>query len=1248
MIDAKRLLADLKRLRKRLEDDLRAHHAGGPQQALVRAEWQAALDSRRTADAFEAFWTAALDQAAVHWLLALVFLRFLEDNRLLDRPVLAGEGERGELAAERQRAHFRVLPHDSDAEYLLVTLAEAQLLPGLSGLFDPAHNPLFRLPVSGDMAMELFRFLRARGDGGALVHDFTDPEWNTRFLGDLYQDLSEDARKRYALLQTPDFVESWILDRTLHPAIREFGFPHVRMIDPACGSGHFLLGGFARLLALWQQAEPGTNAATLAQRAMDGVAGVDLNPFAVEIARFRLLLAALHAAGITRLAAAPDFRMTLAVGDSLLHGTHFFRGELGGAGVGLGRQVRGHAFAAEDLAEVEAILGRQYHAVVGNPPYITPKDAAMRDAYRDIYASCHRTYGLGAPFVERFFDLAQRGTPERAAGFVGLIVANSFMKREFGSKLIEQVLPALDLTHVVDCSGAYIPGHGTPTAILFGRNRAPLEGVVRTVRGIRGEPGAPDEPAQGQVWTAIVAQTDECGSVSGFISVEDTSRTALETHPWNMGGGGAADLQAAIESERKVLGTIVNAIGFGAVTREDDAYLMPPGTAIRHGIPAPYIRPMIEGENVRDYRLKIDAEAIWPYNRNTNNAEGCSQTERFLWPARSSLIGRVAYGLTQLERDLQWFEYSMFFKNRFAEPLTITFGEVATHNHFVLDRGGKVFNRTAPVIKLPAGTDEDVHLGLLGLLNSSTACFWLKKRCNNKAAPGGGSANDEPWRSSFAFNSSNVSEFPLVCDPPLDLARALDTQAQRLSVHLAAALCARATPAVASLAAARAEAEAARANMIALQEELDWRCYRLYGLLDDPPEHPQPAPLRLGERAFEIVMARQIEAGTLETAWFSRHRSTPTTDLPSHWPDDYRAVVERRIALIEADPSIGLIERPEYKRRWASAPWEEQEQDALRTWLLDRLETPRYWPREEPGILTTRGLADLARRDPEFCAVAALYAGAATLDLDSLVATLVTREAVPFLAALRYSTTGLRKRAEWEETWDKQRQEDAIDAAVEAERPAWRAQARAGMEAFWAAEGRTPETDATRQARIAAHVTDEAVEAKTDSLVAAEQKRRKEAEVGRIPVPPKYKSVDFQHVDLWRLRGGLDVPKERFVSFPGAAPDTDGTLPVLWAGHLHLPRAQALATWIMERRERDGWPAARLAPLLAGLLELVPWLRQWHNGIDEETGLRMGDYYAEFVADQARTLGLTLDDLRGWAPTAPARRGRGPGKRSAA
>ena len=82
------------------------------------------------------------------------------------------------------------------------------------------------------------------------------------------------------------------------------------------------------------------------------------------------------------------------------------------------------------------------------------------------------------------------------------------MKREFGKKLIEAFFPRVDLTHVIDTSGAYIPGHGTPTVILFGRNHNPVGDEVRAVLGIRGEPSTPEEPALGKVWRSIVELLD--------------------------------------------------------------------------------------------------------------------------------------------------------------------------------------------------------------------------------------------------------------------------------------------------------------------------------------------------------------------------------------------------------------------------------------------------------------------------------------------------------------------------------------------------------------------------------------------------------------------------------------------------------------------------------------------------------------------------------------------------------------------
>src|SRR5262249_51987812 len=155
----------------------------------------------------------------------------------------------------------------------------------------------------------------------------------------------------------------------------------------------------------------------------------------------------------------------------------------------------------------------------------------------------------------------------------------------------------------------------------------------------------------------------------------------------------------------------------------------------------------------------------------------------------------------------------------------------------------------------------------------------------------------------------------------------------------------------------------------------------------------------------EIVLARRVAAGEEHTTWFDRHGSTPVTDLPQSWSSEYRTLVERRIELIETNRQIGLIERPEYKRRWQLEPWDAQRERALRLWLLDRLQDTRYWG-VEPRVTSCARLADEVRKDPEFRAVAELYAGRAEVDLARLVEELVVAEAVPYLAAWRHSDTG--------------------------------------------------------------------------------------------------------------------------------------------------------------------------------------------------------------------------------------------------
>src|SRR4029079_19115035 len=89
VIDSSALLHDLKRLLAALEPDIRERvEEQSGLDAQLKADWQAARDAKRTASTYFDWRDEAITQAGAHWILACVFLRFLEDNGYLERPFL--------------------------------------------------------------------------------------------------------------------------------------------------------------------------------------------------------------------------------------------------------------------------------------------------------------------------------------------------------------------------------------------------------------------------------------------------------------------------------------------------------------------------------------------------------------------------------------------------------------------------------------------------------------------------------------------------------------------------------------------------------------------------------------------------------------------------------------------------------------------------------------------------------------------------------------------------------------------------------------------------------------------------------------------------------------------------------------------------------------------------------------------------------------------------------------------------------
>ena len=71
---------------------------------------------------------------------------------------------------------------------------------------------------------------------------------------------------------------------------------------------------------------------------------------------------------------------------------------------------------------------------------------------------------------------------------------------------------------------------------------------------------------------------------------------------------------------------------------------------------------------------------------------------------------------------------------------------------------------------------------------------------------------------------------------------------------------------------------------------------------------------------------------------------------------------------------------------------------------------------------------------------------------------------------------------------------------------------------------------------------------------------------------------------------------------------------------------------MIDRQNTDGWDTARIEPLLAGLVEIEPWLHQWHNGYDAAYGGSPAEFYRAFLDDQLHAHGLTRDKVTAWRP----------------
>ncbi len=237
---------------------------------------------------------------------------------------------------------------------------------------------------------------------------------------------SMQARRAAGRFYTPSHLVEYLIEHTLPPLLANRRLTRdepLRLVDPACGAGHFLLAAYEHLLERYRAERPAPWSRR--QRLLilrRHIFGVDLDPQAVEVARLSLFLLA---CGKSRAGACDwSWAANIQWGDALLGY------EPGPPDAGPSPQL---ALGAERAftwhgAFPEVIGSGGFDAVLGNPPWgqkgITLGRAEI-DRLRSRFHSLAGIFDLFRPFVELGIALL------RPQGRLGLVLPDIVLLKDY-------------------------------------------------------------------------------------------------------------------------------------------------------------------------------------------------------------------------------------------------------------------------------------------------------------------------------------------------------------------------------------------------------------------------------------------------------------------------------------------------------------------------------------------------------------------------------------------------------------------------------------------------------------------------------------------------------------------------------------------------------------------------------------------------------------------------------------------------
>jgi type I restriction-modification system DNA methylase subunit len=286
-------------------------------------------------------------------------------------------------------------------------------------------------------------------------YDFQDVDRDV--LGHLYErHLPPEERKELGEFYTPTAVVDFILDRVGYTVNEPIDQPESDLLDPACGSGTFLVRAAGRLLErLDNRNIPPEEAIEIMQ---ERLWGFDINPFACHITEMNLLFQVIDLYKDVK-EENPDFsldRFNIYQTDSLRQQTQ----------TNVTTTFSDALMRRYERERREADRAKQredYGFVVMNPPYVRIQnipDGPAKEDYNDYYSAYHN-YDLYLLFIEKASEWLSEG------GKLGIITSNQFIDSRYGERARQLIPQRYRVGEMVNIGDVDVFAHATTYPIIM-------------------------------------------------------------------------------------------------------------------------------------------------------------------------------------------------------------------------------------------------------------------------------------------------------------------------------------------------------------------------------------------------------------------------------------------------------------------------------------------------------------------------------------------------------------------------------------------------------------------------------------------------------------------------------------------------------------------------------------------------------------------------------------------------------------